>query len=270
VWVTIDYRRALNRHRPLAQTASIGATQTEADALLNARMTGLDVPLMRSEFVGQGAFLSLQDFAGPEVTQRLVEAARGAMPEIHRNYIPRHKQGGSVSRHSLDQLAPFVGDLYRSSRLIEWLGEVIGERLQPAPAEDAHAYAFYYYTQPGDHIGWHYDTSYYAGRRYTVLLGVIDQSSCRLEYELHTRERGVAIERGSLQIAPGGLVLFDGDRLRHRITPLGHQEFRVALTLEYVTDTTMHPWWRFVSKMKDAIAYFGFRQVFRRVSGRAP
>jgi hypothetical protein len=27
----------------------------------------------------------------------------------------------------------------------------------------------------------------------------------------------------------------------------------------------MHAWWRLISNMKDAIAYFGFRQVFRRI-----
>ena len=70
-------------------------------------------------------------------------------------------------------------------------------------------------------------------------------------------------------MAPGDLVFFDGDKLRHRITPLAQGELRVSLTFEYVTDPTMHPWWRFVSNMKDAIAYFGFRQVFRRVAGRA-
>jgi hypothetical protein len=33
----------------------------------------------------------------------------------------------------------------------------------------------------------------------------------------------------------------------------------------------MSPWWRFVSNMKDAVAYFGFRQVFGRMArGRAP
>jgi hypothetical protein len=29
----------------------------------------------------------------------------------------------------------------------------------------------------------------------------------------------------------------------------------------------MHAWWRLISNMKDAVAYFGLRQVFRR--GRA-
>ena len=152
--------------------------------------------------------------------------------------------------------------------LIEWLGQLAGERLQVSPADDPHAYALYFYTQPGDHIGWHYDTSYYAGRRYTVLIGVLDQSSCRLDYELHTRTPGAAPVSGSVQIAPGGLVFFDGDALRHRITPLAAGERRVSLTFEYLTDPRMHRWWRFVSNMKDSVAYFGFRQVFRRRGAR--
>ena len=43
---------------------------------------------------------------------------------------------------------------------------------------------------------------------------------------------------------------------------------RVSLTFEYVTDPSMHPWWRVISNMKDAVAYFGFRQVFHRFLGR--
>src|SRR5581483_2070592 len=117
---------------------------------------------------------------------------------VNRNYLPGHKQGGSVSRHAIDQLAPAVAALYRRPELIEWLGQLVGQRLQLCPPDDPHSYALYFYTRPGDHIGWHYDTSYYAGRRYTLLLGVIDQSSCRLDYELYTRERGRTSMRGSV------------------------------------------------------------------------
>jgi hypothetical protein len=138
-----------------------------------------------------------------------------------------------------------------------------GEPLQRSPADDPHAYALYFYTRPGDHIGWHYDTSYYTGRRYTLLFGVIDRSSCRLDYELHTREPGAKSEAGSLQLPPGGMVFFDGDKLRHRITPLKAGEKRVSLTFEYVTDQRMRFGRRLISRMKDAVAYFGFRQVFR-------
>jgi hypothetical protein len=169
-----------------------------------------------------------------------------------------------VGRHTIDALAPVIAELYRSPPLIDWLEQLSGDRLQAAPSGDSHAYALYFYTRPGDHIGWHYDTSYYVGRRYTLLLGVIDESSSRLDYQLHTREQGVAVVPGSVQIPPGGLVFFDGDALRHRITPLGEGEVRVALTFQYVTDPRIRPWWRFVSNMKDAVAYFGFRQIFRR------
>ena len=212
----------------------------------------------------QGAFLYLSDFLPPEATAQLVAAVAAVKESVNRNYLPGHKQGGSVSRYTLDELAPFVGDLYRSPALIEWLGQLAGERLQVSPPNDPHAYALYFYTRPGDHIGWHYDTSYYAGRRYTLLIGVIDESSCRLDYELHTREEGASVVPGSVQIPPGGLVFFDGDKLRHRISPLGENEVRVSLTFEYVTNPKMHIGWRVISNMKDAFGYFGFRQVFRR------
>lgn len=187
---------------------------------------------------------------------------------VNRNYLPRHKQGGSVSRYTIDERAPAIAELYRSRALIEWLGQIAGEPLHPSPPSDPHAYALYFYTRPGDYIGWHYDTSYYAGRRYTLLLGVIDESSCRLEYELHTRKKGAAVVPGSLQLSPGGLVFFDGDALKHRITPLAAGERRVSLTFEYVTDTRIRRGWRLISDMKDALGYFGFRQVFGRRTAR--
>ena len=107
-------------------------------------------------------------------------------PDLNRNYLPGHKQGGSVSRHTIDEKATFIAELYRSRALIGFLEKLTGDTLQVSPPDDPHAYALYYYTKAGDHIGWHYDTSYYDGRRYTLLIGVLDQSSCRLDYELHT------------------------------------------------------------------------------------
>jgi hypothetical protein len=229
-----------------------------------------DATPLRRKFVEQGDFLYLENFLPPDVTAELVAAVSAVGGAVNRNYLPGHKQGGSVSRHTIDELAPFVAELYRSAALIAWLEEVSGERLQPSPVEDPHAYALYFYTRAGDHIGWHYDTSYYRGRRFTLLLGVIDDSSCRLDYELHTREPGVATVAGSLRYPPGGLVFFDGDKLRHRITPLAHGETRISLTFEYVTDPSMRSWWRLISNMKDAVAYFGLRQVFRKAIGARP
>lgn len=230
-------------------------------------MRGIPVEPLRREFVEQGSFIFLPEFLPAETTARLASAITALQPSVNRNYLPGHKQGGSVGRHVIDERAPFIAELYRSRALIDMLENIAGERLQPSPPDDPHAYALYFYTREGDYIGWHYDTSYYVGRRYTVLFGVIDQSSCRLDYELHTREKGVAAVPGSIQIPPGGLVFFDGDALRHRITPLKEGEVRVSLTFEYVTDARIRRGWRLISNFKDALGYFGFRQVFARRSG---
>jgi hypothetical protein len=253
--------------RPAAGSPPAAAVPDPDQAVVNQIRT-FDNPQLRKRFAEQGAFLYLEDFLAPEVTAQLVASARGLLGEVNRNYLPGHKQGGSVSRHTIDRLAPFIAELYRSKELIGWLEQLTGDKLLVSPADDPHAYALYYYTRAGDHIGWHYDTSYYDGRRYTLLLGVIDESSCRLDYELHTRNPDVPDVPGSVQIPPGGLVFFDGDKLRHRITPARENEMRVSLTFEYVTDPNMRPWRRVISNLKDAIAYFGFRQVFRQLARR--
>jgi hypothetical protein len=241
---------------------------TGGDPALLSRLDSLDLQSLRGEYAAQGSFLYVDDFLPTELTAQLIAAVSAVEGSINRNYLPGHKQGGSVSRHAIDRQAPVIAELYRSAALLHWLEQLTGERLQVSPPDDPHAYALYFYTRPGDHIGWHYDTSYYAGRRYTLLLGLIDDSSCRLDYQLHTREKAATVVPGSLKIAPGGLVVFNGDALRHRITPSLPGETRVSLTFEYVTDPRMHPWWRLISNMKDAFAYFGFRQVFHRLLGR--
>lgn len=255
---------------PAAAYRAPAASAASAERAVAASVAALDTGRLQQEFARQGAFIYLDKFLPRDAAERLAGLARMLQPDLNLNYLPSHKQGGSVSRHTIDEKAPFIAELYRSRALIGFLEKLTGDTLQVSPPDDPHAYALYYYTKAGDHIGWHYDTSYYDGRRYTLLIGVLDQSSCRLDYELHTRTPEIPAAAGSVQIADGGIVLFDGDKLRHRITPLRENEIRVSLTFEYVTDPGMRPWKRFISNMKDAIAYFGFRQVFRQLASRRP
>lgn len=253
--------------RRRAESASSAAAELK-NSVLGTRLDRFDLTQARQQYLDQGEFLWIEDFLPASVQQALLDATQASRGELNRNYIPGHKKGGSVSRHTIDRLAPAIANLYRDPALIAWLEAVCGERLQFSLADDPHAYALYFYTEPGDHIGWHYDTSYYQGRRYTVLLGVFDQSSAKLQYRLHTRPsaytHGRAPVDGEIALKPGALVLFNGDQLYHRITPLGENEERIALTFEYVTDPRMTPLRRLISNLKDSFAYFGFRQVFRK------
>lgn len=234
-----------------------------SDPVLGAALASFDLASLRQRYQAQDEFVFIADFL-PESVLHTIQARLPALEAaVHRNFIPGHKKGGSISRYHLQESAPEIPALYADPGFIGWLQALCGEKLLPCPAQDPHAYALYYYTEPGDHIGFHYDTSYYRGKRYTVLIGVVNDSSSRLEYQLYRTYPKRAPEPGAIGLNPGGLVVFNGDKLYHRVTPLGEQETRIVLTLEYVTDPRMHAWQRFVSNMKDAIAYFGFRQVFR-------
>ncbi|MEH2028810.1 MAG: 2OG-Fe(II) oxygenase [Nostoc sp.] len=236
--------------------------QTEIDKAIAA----VDYQKLQVEFQAQNELLVIENFIPNSIIEQFLALLPSLQPAINRNYIPNHKKGGSISRYSLDSLAPIFGEFYQLSAFFDFLNQITTEKLLPCPDADPHTYALYYYTEPGDHIQYHYDTSYYRGKRYTVLLGLVDNSSSTLEYQLYKDIPERETQKRSLSLTPGTLVLFNGDKLYHRVTPLGDNEQRIVLTLEYVTDTRMGMLKRFVSNMKDAIAYFGFRQVFRTSS----
>src|ERR1043165_4230769 len=221
----------------------------------------LDFDGLSREYWDQNEFLFIPQFLTRSIVEEyLVPQAQGVKSELNRNFIPGHKKGGSVSYYTVIEKAPRFLDLYRSSAFIDFLSRLVQVKLSLCPENDPHSCALYYYTEPGDHIGFHYDTSYYRGTRYTVLVGIVERSSSRLVCQLYKDVPGRATEALSLATEPGTLVLFNGDKLWHAITPLGAGEERVSLTLEYVTDSRMNPFRRFVSNMKDSIAYFGFRE----------
>jgi len=128
-------------------------------------VAAVDRDAARQAYLDQGRMLFLDPFLEPSLLHPLQEEMTTLRGALHRNYIPRHKKGGSVSYYTLCKRAPAILALY------------------------------------------------------------------------------------------------------HAVTPLGEGEERVMLTLQYVTDPRMGPFHRFVSNMKDAIAYFGLPALVRRHSG---
>jgi hypothetical protein len=233
------------------------------EAALEAGWAGLDVPALAAEFRDQGGFLTCPDFLPASVLEALQGALPGLAPRVNRSRVPGVRQGGSVGKHTLAAQAPAFTAVYDSPALRALLHGITGEDdLLSCPDRDPHAYALYHYTQAGDWIDWHYDTSYYRGKRYTVLFGLVDRSACKLEVKLHTRHDGDDVPVQAIDLEPGRFVVFDGDAVLHRVSPAEDGDERVALTLEYLTDTSMNPFWRLISDWKDAVVYFGVKGVF--------
>ena len=211
------------------------------------------------EYWEQNEFVFVPEFFNLKVIERyFIPEVETVRSEVHRNYIPGHKKGGSVSYFTLRDRTPNFLAFYRSSHFMELINRLVRAQVLCCPESDPHACALYFYTEPGDHIGFHYDTSYYRGARYTVLLGLVQRTEhCRLVCRLYHDDRGRRPVELNIATPPGSLVVFNGDRLWHAVTPLGEGEERVMLTMEYVTNPEMGRFKRFVSNMKDAIAYFG-------------
>jgi hypothetical protein len=229
-------------------------------------LQSLEFDRIQRRYWAQNECVVLEHFLPDEVLEHsLLPEAEKLRADVHRNYLPRHKKGGSVSYYTLVEKAPAVLALYRHPAFIDFLSQLVGAPVMPCPEDDPHACALYFYTEPGDHIGFHYATSYYRGARYTVLVGLVQRSQhCQLVCQLYKGDP--TRERQDLQLIthPGTMVIFNGDKLWHAATPLEPGAERIMLTMEYVTNPKMGVFKRFISNTKDAIAYFGVSALWRR------
>jgi hypothetical protein len=233
---------------------------------VNQAVAALDLDCLHQDYWVQNEFLVIKQFLPRDfVEEVLVPQAQSVKGELNRNYIPGHKKGGSVSYYTVQEKAPRFLNLYRSESFRNFLNQLVEAKLSFCPDNDPHSCALYYYTEPGDHIGFHYDTSYYKGARYTILMGLVNRSThCKLVCELFKDHPTKQPRHLELVTEPGDLVIFNGDKLWHAVTPLGEGEERIVLTMEYVTNPDMNPVKRIYSNLKDAVAYFGLKTVVSR------
>jgi hypothetical protein len=246
-----------------ARAAAVTAEIAEAVARL-------DLPRLQREYWDQDEFLFLPDVLPGATVARLLEDVRRLEPGLNRNYIPGHKKGGSVSYFAIAEGGSALLAVYRSEAFRRFLERLVGAELKLCPDDDPHACALYFYTEAGDHMGHHYDTSYYKGARYTVLCGLVQDSASRLLCRLRTRRPGAVSEDLAVATTPGSLVIFNGDKVYHGVSPARAGDRRVVLTLEYVTSQEMQPLKRAFSRLKDAFAYFGVRSIWQAARRRRP
>ncbi len=243
-------------------------TMNDVEETLNRVLTEVDLAQSARTYWEQNECLILDRFIPKKIVNPCLTEVELLRKNIFRNYVPGHKQGGSVSYYAIwNELheASAIIALYRSPAFRRFLSALVNEELFLCPEHDPHSCALYYYTRPGDHIGFHYDKSYYKGKRYTVLMGLIERSEeCRLVAHLNKPGTKEEVSEQSIQLDPGSLVIFNGDKLWHAVTPLGAREERIVLTLQYVTDQEMGTFHRTFSNLKDAFAYFGPAALIHR------
>ena len=97
---------------PDAPLRAPAAPPSVPDAIA-AAVRALDESHLQREYWDQDEFLLVPEFLPPAVVEQLLEDVRRLEPGLNRNYIPRHKKGGSVSHFAIAETAALLA-FYRS------------------------------------------------------------------------------------------------------------------------------------------------------------
>jgi len=199
-------------------------------------------------------------FLPPQALAALkAEAESLIAPE--RSYIPTHKKGGTIAYETLIENAPAIVSCYHSRKLMELVSRIVGVRVMPTPINDQSSLSLLFYDRPGDHIGWHYDHNFYRGRHFTVLIALANEGSAAGGLSHAELQARVAGREMAVSTAPNTVVVFEGARVHHKVTPIQEGERRVVLSMTYCTDPRAW-WWQGVSRRLKDTAFFGIRALW--------
>lgn len=229
------------------------------DEIVQNAIACQDTEKLNRQYWDQSEMLVIEDFLPRDlVVEQLVPEVEACTPYVHRVNVPGFKKSGSISYSLIEQHAPSLFGIYRSPEFLQFIARLVGEKLFLCPESDPHAAALYYYTEAGDRIKNHYDKSFYKGKRFTVLLGMVqDSTHSKLICYPGASKKNMKKNPTEVLTHPGTLVVFNGDVLWHEVSALAENERRVILTMEFLTDTRISAVSKIVSDFKDRFLYFG-------------
>ncbi len=184
-----------------------------------------------------------------------------ALAEAERSYVPTHKKGGTIAYECLIERAPAVTALYHFEDLQSFVSRIVGVPVGPTPLYDQSSLSVLVYDRPGDHIGWHYDHNFYRGRHFTLLLPVVNRG--RAAAGLSHAQLSAKIDGAEAEIvtAPNTLVLFEGAKVLHKVSPITDGERRVVISMTYCADPRASGAQAVARRLKDT-AFFGLRALW--------
>ncbi len=240
------YKGLDERTRSIASTPVFAQDGRAAQAMV---LPGFDDRLARlNEGLDKRTFRTIRD----EIV---------ALVKTERSYLPSHKKGGTVAYETLVSEAPSTVALYQSIWLAGMLSEIVGAKLQPTPLADQSSCSVLFYERAGDHIGWHYDHNFYRGRHVTVLVPIVNEgvdgvglSSARLQARLGGQNE-------IIPTPPNSLIVFEGQHVLHKVTPIKDGELRIVLSMTFTTDPR-NSWVQGVKRRIKDTAFFGLRALW--------
>jgi len=228
-------------------------------------VAALDEESMRREYEETEGLLVLPKLLPASLVTEMVAEARALAPNVVRKHALFTRRAGAIHHHVIKQRAPAMHALHQSADLLSLFERVTGIPLEHRAPTEAHASALYTY-RDGDFLDWHYDEcGCEPGDSFSTIIGLVDESSARLEIETRRDSEGKNGQLRSLQTAPGTFAFFCGTRAYHRVTKLGPNEERITFAFTYVRKGRKPKgMYNFRMQLGNTFVYFGLGHLFQR------
>lgn len=218
-----------------APAAHAGTVDSERERTIREFVATLDEGELSRSYRADDGLLVLPRLLPTELLLEMVDEGRKLAAHAVRIRLPFVRKAGAIAHPSIVREAPALSALQRSPALIAMFERVTGVPLDHRDPREAHQSALYTYTQRGDWMNWHYDECGCPPEdSFSTIIGLVDDSSSRLEVETRRGRRDCAPIRRSIQTVPGTFAFFCGSRAYHRVTPLGAGEERVTFAFTYI------------------------------------
>ncbi len=203
----------------------------------------------------------VSDFLEPDSLQILRDEAVAASEKKVRSYVPTHKKGGTVSYEQIHHFCPACLAFYHSDRVMNFVSEIVGERVRPSGDHDQSSESLLYYDETGDHIHWHFDHNFYQGRQFTALINLVNRSAeggISASKLLYKDAQGTEVE---VDTSENSFVVFEGSKVLHRASPTQPGDLRIMLSMTFNTQPKITLLGELMRRIKDT-AFFGLRVLW--------
>lgn len=234
-------------------------------------VAGFDAAALARRWEEDGGAIVLPALLPREVVAAMADESRALEGESVRKHVPLVRKAGAIHHHPIARGAPTLHALHQSPSLKALLSAIAGITLEHRDPGEAHASALYTYTEPGDFMDWHYDEcGCEPGDSFSTVVGVVDDSTSRLEIETHRDVAGRAPLLTQVHTVPGTFAFFCGTRAYHRVTPLAAGQRRITFAFTYVREGR-RPGGVYEARLKlgNALVYFGLGHLLEGKAARA-
>lgn len=183
-----------------------------------------------------------------DIRNKLLELANDDT-KSKRVVIPEWKAGKTIKTETIHSVYPEVIEWYKN--FANEMTKIVGNDLEITPLYLPTTCCVLIYDEENDFINWHFDTNYYEGRFFTVLIPLTKEETCTKFIFKNENEQDTPIS-----ITNDNCIIFEGDKVFHMASKLCKNEKRCILSLQYTTNGDISLWNRIIMRIKD-IAYIG-------------